>query len=96
MYFNPPSKKVVVEFDKVQTFGDVPWYSSSLSAGDSALYKPRDSRTLVMDSVLADINYAIENIPKEIQLNRITKYTALALKARICLFEGTFRKYHTE
>lgn len=83
-------------FDKVQTFGDVPWYSSSLRAGDSALYKPRDPRTLVMDSVLSDINYAIDNIPKEIQLNRITKYTALAFKARICLFEGTFRKYHTE
>lgn len=82
--------------DKVQTFGDVPWYSKPLKAGDSALYKARDPRTLVMDSVLADINYAIDNIPAEVQLNLITKYTALALKARICLFEGTFRKYHTE
>ncbi|WP_223677397.1 hypothetical protein, partial [Escherichia fergusonii] len=24
----------------------------------------------------------------------ITKYVALAYKSRICLFEGTFRKYH--
>ena len=26
----------------------------------------------------------------------VTKYVAYALKSRICLFEGTFRKYHTE
>ena len=24
----------------------------------------------------------------------MTKWTALALKSRFCLFEGTFRKYH--
>jgi len=83
-------------FDKVQTFGDVPWYNTALGAGDSALYKARDPRTLVMDSVLADINAAIQSLPAQVQLNLITKYTALALKARICLFEGTFRKYHTE
>lgn len=81
-------------YDKVKTFGDVPWYSKGLNAEDEGLYKARDSRKLVMDSVLADINYALENIPLERKLNTITGYTALALKARICLFEGTFRKYH--
>lgn len=80
--------------EKVQRYGDVPWYNKVLEAGDEDLYKPRDSRQLVMDSVMADIDYAIENIPTEIKLNRITKYTALILKARIALFEGTFRKYH--
>lgn len=81
-------------FDKVKQFGDVPWYNKVLEAGDPDLYKARDSRELVMDSILADIDYAIENIPAEKQLNRITKYTALFLKARISLYEGTFRKYH--
>lgn len=81
-------------FEKVKNFGDVPWYNKVLEAGDEDLYKPRDSRVLVMDSVMADINYAIENIPAEKKLNRITKYTALLLKARIGLHEGTFRKYH--
>jgi hypothetical protein len=81
-------------FDKVKMFGDVPWYNKVLEAGDEDLYKARDSRKMVMDSILADIDYAIANIPAEVKLNRITKYTALALKARICLFEGTFRKYH--
>lgn len=81
-------------FDKVMRFGDVPWYGEVLEAGDERLYKARDSRALVMDSIMADIDYAIENIPAEVELNRITKYTAQILKARIALFEGTFRKYH--
>lgn len=81
-------------FDKLVQFGDVPWYGEVLEAGDEGLYKPRDPRELVVDSIMADIDYAIENIPAEVQLNRVTKYTALLLKARIALFEGTFRKYH--
>lgn len=81
-------------YDKVKTFGDVPWYSGVLDADDPELYKRRDSRVLVMDSVMADLDYAIANIPAEKQLNLITRYTAMLLKARIALFEGTFRKYH--
>ena len=81
-------------FEKVRAFGDVPLYKKVLEAGDPELYKDRDSRKVVIDAVLEDINFAIANIPKEVKLNSITKYTALALKARICLFEGTFRKYH--
>lgn len=42
-------------FNMVQTFGDVPWYSGAINANDSALLnKPRDSRILVVDSILAD------------------------------------------
>jgi starch-binding outer membrane protein, SusD/RagB family len=81
-------------YDKVKTFGDVPLYTKVLEANDSDLYKPRDSRMVVMDTVLADLNYAIANIPKQVSLNTISGYTALALKSRICLFEGTYRKYH--
>lgn len=81
-------------FGKVQRFGDVPWYNKVLNAGDEDLYKGRDPRELVMDSVLADIDYAIAHIPAKKELNKITKYTALLLKARIALYEGTWRKYH--
>ncbi len=82
-------------YEKVKRFGDVPWYSEVIEQDDEELLtKPRDSRELVVDSILADIDYAIANIPAEKELNRITKYTALLLKARISLFEGTFRKYH--
>ena len=85
-------------FDKVNMFGDVPWYGKVLTSEDPDLYKARDPRTLVMDSVLADINYAAENISsiKSASATTISKWTALALKPRICLYEGSYRKYHTE
>jgi starch-binding outer membrane protein, SusD/RagB family len=81
-------------FEKVKQFGDVPWLSRDLQVDSEELYIPRDSRKLVMDSVVADLNFAIDNLPELSTTGRITKYAALALKARACLFEGTFRKYH--
>jgi hypothetical protein len=81
-------------FDKVKRYGRVPWYSRPLEPGDSGLYKARDSRSLVMDSVLADLNSAVANVPVSAPLGKIDRPVALALKARICLHEGTFRRYH--
>jgi hypothetical protein len=85
-------------FEKVKRYGDVPWIGKPLDVEDPDLYKGRDPRTLVMDSVLADLNYACQNIKttKETTRSLVTKYAAYAFKARVCLFEGTFRKYHTE
>jgi len=84
-------------FEKVKRYGDVPWIGKPLAVDDPELTKPRDSRTLVMDSVVADIDYAIQNIKTVNDPTRslITKWVAYAFKARVCLFEGTFRKYHT-
>lgn len=81
-------------FEKVKRFGDVPWYNQVLGSTDEELYKPRDSRVLVIDSVMKDLDFAIEHLPAEKSLYRITRWTALALKSRVGLFEGTFRKYH--
>ncbi|HEU4553776.1 MAG TPA: RagB/SusD family nutrient uptake outer membrane protein [Chitinophaga sp.] len=83
-------------FQKVQRFGDVPWYSQPLEANSAELYKARDPRSLVIDSVLADLDYAAANIKTAKNASRITKWAALALKARVCVFEGTYRIYHTE
>jgi len=84
-------------FDKVSRFGDVPWYSKTIAFEDEeALSKARTPRAQVMDSVLADLDFAIANADEGKNVERVTKWTALALKSRICLFEGTFRKYHSE
>lgn len=86
-------------WSKVKTFGDVPWYDAPIDPNDEEqLYKPRDPRNFVMDKVLEDLNFAVENCSadaKYVDKNVINKYVALALKARICLYEGTFRKYHS-
>ena len=85
-------------YDKVKRFGDVPWYDKELFSDDPDLYKARDSRELVMTNMLADIDYAIENLPtKEEETSspfRVNRWAALALKSRFCLYEGTYRKYH--
>lgn len=84
-------------FDKVKRFGDVPWIGKPFNVDDPALYAGRDSRTVVIDSILADLQYACENISTTSDNTRslITKNVAWAFRSRVCLFEGTFRKYHT-
>lgn len=84
-------------FDKVKRYGDVPWYSEVIATNDEAnLKKARDPRSLVMDSILADLDFAIAHIGPEKNVERVSKWTALALKSRVCLYEGTWRKYHRE
>lgn len=81
-------------FDKIVRFGDVPWYDGVLGVDDEGLQKPRDSRKFVFQKMLEDIDFAIEHGRTQKSAQLVTKWTALALKSRMCLFEGTFRKYH--
>lgn len=81
----------------VKRFGDIPWYDQVVENADKdLLYRPRDSRTEVMDKVLADLNFAEENV-------RVTDGTpgltvnqdvVKAYTSQIMLFEGTWQKYH--
>lgn len=81
-------------YNKVKRFGEVPWFDAPLGSTDNKLYDPRTDRNTLMEKILADVNYAIENLPTTSSLYRVTKWTALALKSRIFLYEGTYRKYH--
>lgn len=85
-------------YQKVLYFGDVPWLTHDLTEASEELYEARTPRAEVMDSVLMCINKAIEWLPEKAnqESDRLNKDQANFLKARICLFEGTFRKYHTE
>ncbi len=82
-------------FNKVKRFGDVPWYDHTIGSADyEQLKRPRDSRELIMDKIVEDLDFAIDNLPTAKSAYEVTKWTAMALKSRILLFEGTFRKYH--
>lgn len=81
-------------FEMVKRYGDVPWYGKVLNSDDDLLFKPRDDRGLVMDSILNDLDMAIIMLRDTKSISRVTKWTALALKSRVALFEGTFQKYH--
>ncbi|ANH79964.1 hypothetical protein A8C56_02315 [Niabella ginsenosidivorans] len=89
--------RAMTYFNLVKTFGDVPFINKSLDLPDTTLiYKPRDPRALVMDSVLADLNYAVANLRDADLSNTVNKNIARAFLSRVALFEGTYRKYHTE
>lgn len=83
-------------FDKVQTFGNVPWISKPLNTDSEELMMPQSDRNVIIDSILIDLDLAIQYLPlaNKVEQGRINKETALLLKARVCLYEGTWEKYH--
>jgi hypothetical protein len=85
-------------YERVKWYSDVPWYSTTLTDIDEdLLYKPRDPRTLVVDSIMADLEFAVANMSEEMgNRTKFSRWYAAATMASICLHEGTFRKYHDE
>lgn len=83
-------------YEKVVRFGDVPWVDHPLTVDETDILKaPRDSREVVMKHIMEDLDFAYENITDAPgDGTTVNKWTALGLKTRIALFEGTFRKYH--
>ena len=78
----------------VRAYGDVPWVDKSLDITDEGyLYRARESRDMVMDKALEDLNYACENMYDNTSKTALNKNIAYAMKAEVCLYEGTFRKY---
>lgn len=81
-------------YAKVQRYGDVPWYNQVLNSNDDKLLAmPRQDREIIMDSVMQDLDKAIKMLPTTKDQVHVTKWTALALKSRAALYEGTWRKY---
>ena len=84
-------------FCLVRKFGDCYWVDKTLTKADEEiLYGPRHNRNTVMDNILADINYAVENMGTKNADSRTAYnvHVANAIKSRVCLYEGTYAKYH--
>ena len=82
-------------YQLVRMYGDVPWVNKALDPNDEIVYGGREDRDVVMDSVLADLNFAnavISGTSKTVW----NKGMVNAMKAEICLYEGTFSKYRTQ
>ena len=87
-----------IYYQLVKMYGDIQWESHVIGDINSdEVYGPRTDRDVVMDSVLQDLNYAIQNIPNNTADKTLwSKEMALAMKSDICLYEGTFCKYRTQ
>ncbi|MGJ1265339.1 RagB/SusD family nutrient uptake outer membrane protein [Sphingobacterium spiritivorum] len=71
-------------------FGDVPLVTTPLESDDPKIFGPRDPKAQVIDFILKDLDDAIAVLPAEIPsgtaTGRIAKGAALAIKARIALY----------
>lgn len=82
----------------VKRYSDGPWYEHVLKDTDTELLmKTQDPRTFVVDKIMEDLEFGVQNILPDIKDRTVyNKWYAYGLLARIALHEGTFRKYHNE
>lgn len=85
----------------VKSFGGVPKIDKVLDVTSPELYTPRSTQAEIIDFILEDLSNAAEKLPKQSELTgdelgRVTQGTALALRARAALYQGTWAKYHGE
>lgn len=84
-------------YQLVRMYGDVQWIDKVIDPSDSeVLYGPRTDRDVVMDNVLADLDYACKYITANSNRQRFSNDMAYAMKSDITLYEGTYCKYRTQ
>ena len=86
-------------YNKLRAFGDVPWASTTVVMDSELLFSGRLPRNQVVDSIMRDLDLAVEYFPARAGgswTGRVTKEAALALQARIALYEGTWERYHAK
>jgi len=87
-------------FELTKKFGGVPLVLKSFdTTDDPEITKGRNSREEVIAQCYEDLDFAIQWLPAHFSLpasdwGRVTRSSALALKARIGLYNGTITKYH--
>ena len=84
-------------FELLRNYGGVPIVTTVLDTKSEELTAPRNSRYEVVDLILSDLDKAIANLPAEQTIaasdkGRVSKWAAKAFKAKVMLFEATWRK----
>ncbi len=85
-------------FQLVREYGDVQWQEKVVldPNNEEEVNQPRTDRDVVIDNVVADLDFAIANLTTTKAGNAWSKHLALAMKSDVCLFEGTYCKYRTQ
>lgn len=78
-------------------FGNVPYITKELNVYSPEVYRGRDSREVIIDSITADLERTYHNLPAFIppataQFGRISQGAALALLSRIYLYNERWDK----
>lgn len=90
--------RALAYYNGLVQFGDLPIIKTVLPDDNAVLVEnsARQPRNEVARFILSDLDKAIDMLQSKsaIGTQRINKETALLLKSRVGLFEGTFEKYH--
>lgn len=81
----------------VKRYSDVPYYDFVIDTDDTeALTRARDPRTVVVDKIFDDYQFAVDHVFESQPTGAVNKWVVKAYMARAALYEGTYRKYHDE
>lgn len=89
--------RALYHFELVKTYGDIVWVDGEIDfTKDENVKRSRDSRVTVMDNVVSDLEFAMNNCysPSEAETNTVNSMVAAALLSRVALYEGAWEKYH--
>lgn len=86
-------------FRLLKEFGGVPIIDKALTIEDEKLFGARDDFYAVVDFIVKDLDDAIATqklgtLKSGADDGRVGHFAAVAFKARVCLFAGTWAKYH--
>lgn len=81
-------------YELVRALGDVPLVDQVLNPDSPEVYGERTDRNTVMDFVLEDLNFAVDNILTQTSKFEFCIDMANAMKSEICLYEAAYAKYH--
>jgi hypothetical protein len=92
--------RALAYFNLIQRFGDVPHILRTYDVKDTLNQAHRTPRQVVLDTIYKDLDFAVANLPKAgvlaaAEYGRITWGAALSFKARVALYYGTLKKYHS-
>ena len=76
-------------------YGDVPFITKPITLIEDSKV-PRESKSVIIKAILEDLDEAVNYLPIRYDTNedkgRVTRGAALALKARICLYNGMYKE----
>lgn len=77
-------------------YGQLTWVNTPLDPNAEAMRLPRANRTVIADSIIADLDKAVALLKTQnsAATMRVHKDVARTLLSEVALFEGTWEKYH--
>ena len=82
---------------KLKRYSDIPFYDKTIGTNDNELLmKSRDPRAAVVDKIMEDYAFAAQHVRETAETGAINRAIVKAYSAKFALYEGTYRRYHSE